>query len=404
MKKIVSLMTAVVMLSSIFVTSVFAADFPVGPAVLNGSARLATEEEAEAYATYLEDEIGEELGAGDTLYAVDVAISGLGSFTNANTPALPQGVLPELVLYKFDFGADFSKVFSVSDEAVVLMRGLLADGASALTGGTAVTIKYLLNDGKSLKKNVPAAEGEVLLTALIALSSNATATVTDGSVTLGEFLKSKSHTDSKDYKPFSENISFSPASLSFGSTTVDVTGVTLDKSELKLKVGKTYDLTETVEPDKATDKSVTYSSNNTAVATVNATTGVVTAVAVGTATITVTTTDGEKTATCAVTVYNDVAPKAEDAKIIDSTIDGLKDVNGAKVTIDPSRSYGAAKFENVDLGAYNYKIVATDADGNEKEFEIADGDLEVSGTASFIAIVWSATRTIASVVLRAFNN
>ena len=59
-------------------------------------------------------------------------------------------------------------------------------------------------------------------------------------------------------------------------------------------------LIPTVLPAEATDKSVTWSSSNEAVATV--TDGVVTAVAAGTATITVTTTDGAKTATCAVTV------------------------------------------------------------------------------------------------------
>lgn len=81
---------------------------------------------------------------------------------------------------------------------------------------------------------------------------------------------------------------------------VDVTGVSLNKTSTTLTVGKTVTLTATVAPDDATDKSVTWSSSNTAVATVAD--GVVTAVAAGTATITVTTTDGSKTATCEVTV------------------------------------------------------------------------------------------------------
>mgnify|MGYP003294177118 FL=1 len=58
--------------------------------------------------------------------------------------------------------------------------------------------------------------------------------------------------------------------------------------------------TATVAPADATDKSVTWTSDNDAVATVAD--GVVTAVAEGTATITVTTVDGEFTATCVVTV------------------------------------------------------------------------------------------------------
>ena len=84
--------------------------------------------------------------------------------------------------------------------------------------------------------------------------------------------------------------------------TVAVTGVTLAPTSATLTLGETETVTliPTVLPAEATDKSVTWSSSDEAVATV--TDGVVTAVAAGTATITVTTTDGAKTATCAVTV------------------------------------------------------------------------------------------------------
>ena len=84
--------------------------------------------------------------------------------------------------------------------------------------------------------------------------------------------------------------------------TVAVTGVTLAPTSATLTLGETETVTliPTVLPADATDKSVTWSSSDEAVATV--TDGVVTAVAAGTATITVTTTDGAKTATCAVTV------------------------------------------------------------------------------------------------------
>ncbi|WP_337968096.1 Ig-like domain-containing protein [uncultured Flavobacterium sp.] len=84
-------------------------------------------------------------------------------------------------------------------------------------------------------------------------------------------------------------------------TVVAVTGVTLSPTTATLLVGATQQLTPTVAPATATNKAVTYSSSNTAVATVNAS-GLITAVAAGSATITVTTQDGAKTATCAVTV------------------------------------------------------------------------------------------------------
>ncbi|UPZ16944.1 Ig-like domain-containing protein [Flavobacterium humidisoli] len=84
-------------------------------------------------------------------------------------------------------------------------------------------------------------------------------------------------------------------------TGVAVTSVSLSPTTASLNVGGTQQLTPTVLPSNATNKSVTYSSNNTAVATVNAS-GLITAVANGTATITVATVDGSKTSTCLVSV------------------------------------------------------------------------------------------------------
>ena len=83
-----------------------------------------------------------------------------------------------------------------------------------------------------------------------------------------------------------------------GTQTVVVESVTLNKTELTLEVGGEETLTATVAPDNATDKTVTWSSDNAAVATVE--NGKVTAVSAGSATITATA--GDKSATCTVTV------------------------------------------------------------------------------------------------------
>ena len=82
--------------------------------------------------------------------------------------------------------------------------------------------------------------------------------------------------------------------------TVAVTGVSLNKTSLTLTEGSSETLSASVSPDNATDKTVTWTTNKSSVATVSD--GKVTAVAEGSATITVTTNDGNKTATCTVTV------------------------------------------------------------------------------------------------------
>ncbi|WP_310607094.1 Ig-like domain-containing protein [Buttiauxella brennerae] len=85
------------------------------------------------------------------------------------------------------------------------------------------------------------------------------------------------------------------------ASVISVTGATVAPTTAAVAVAATQQLTATVTPANATDKSGAWSTSDATKATVNAS-GLVTGVAAGTATITFTTTDGGKTATCAVTV------------------------------------------------------------------------------------------------------
>ena len=85
-----------------------------------------------------------------------------------------------------------------------------------------------------------------------------------------------------------------------GTGGTEVTSVTLNKATLNLEVGKTGKLSATVLPASAADKSITWSSSNTDVASVSRN-GTVNAKKAGTAVITATATNG-KNASCTVTV------------------------------------------------------------------------------------------------------
>ena len=89
--------------------------------------------------------------------------------------------------------------------------------------------------------------------------------------------------------------------VTVSETSVAVTGVTLNKTELILDTGGSETLTATVAPADATNQKVTWKSDKPEIASVDAN-GKVTGVKAGTATVTVTTRDGGKTATCRVTV------------------------------------------------------------------------------------------------------
>ena len=108
------------------------------------------------------------------------------------------------------------------------------------------------------------------------------------------------------------------------------TSITLDKSEVTLKATQTTTLIATVLPETATNKSVTWTSSNEAVAIVDAN-GTVTAVGVGEAIIMATTTDGsDLSASCVVTVLptpgdanNDAIINVTDITTVASYILGL---------------------------------------------------------------------------------
>ena len=89
--------------------------------------------------------------------------------------------------------------------------------------------------------------------------------------------------------------------------TVSVTGVTLNENNLNLTVGDSATLVAFVQPTDATNKTVTWASSKTSVATVE--NGQVFAVSEGEAIVFVTTEDGNHLATCTVTVTKATEPE-----------------------------------------------------------------------------------------------
>ena len=86
---------------------------------------------------------------------------------------------------------------------------------------------------------------------------------------------------------------------------IPVTGIVLSPLTLTISVGSSQQLEATIAPANASNKNITWTSDNTAVATVSAT-GMLTASSIGTAIITATTADGGKTATTTITTTSQV--------------------------------------------------------------------------------------------------
>ncbi len=138
---------------------------------------------------------------------------------------------------------------------------------------------------------------------------------------------------------------------------IPVTGVTLDKTTLHFdEIGQSATLTARVEPGNAQNRNVTWSSSNTAVATVD--NGVVTAVGEGTAVITVTTEDGGKTATCTVTVDIDTSVPVEGVSLDITSLYMTKAGQSAKLTatVEPAN----AQNKNVTWSSSNTAVATVD--------------------------------------------
>ncbi len=154
--------------------------------------------------------------------------------------------------------------------------------------------------------------------------------------------------------------------------------ITLDHENVSLNIGETLKLIATVLPDNASDKSVTWVSSDSVIASIDES-GLVTAISEGAATITATTNDGsELTASCAVTVnpklagsitldHENVTLTAGETIKLTATVlpDDAPDKSVTWVSSDPGI---ASVDENGLVTAISYgetTITATTNDGSE---------------------------------------
>ena len=144
------------------------------------------------------------------------------------------------------------------------------------------------------------------------------------------------------------------------SVRTSATGVELDRDTLRLTVGGTEQLTATASPESATDKSLTWSSSDPDVASVNAD-GLVTAHMPGEAVITVTSAEGPS-AECLVRVLYPInVPDTYDITV-------MQPANGTVSVNLPNASAGAA-----------ITVTAVPDEGYELAYVTVDGE-RISGT------------------------
>lgn len=185
--------------------------------------------------------------------------------------------------------------------------GIVFDGTEGTVYGD-VTLDEPLTVGESETLTIP--EGATL-NGNSNLTNNGTVTIENGGALTGGDAINNGGTINVEN---GGNLEGTPAGG--GTVVYKVSSVTLAPAELSLFTGESQPLTAKVEPADATNQDVTWSSNNTAVATVDEN-GTVTAKGAGEATITVTTQDGGKQATCKVKVTDPVYNITTDPTALD---------------------------------------------------------------------------------------
>lgn len=171
---------------------------------------------------------------------------------------------------------------------------------------------------------------------------------------------------------------------------INVTSVTLDKTEATIDGVGSITLTATVNPDNAANKDGVWSSSDTSVATVDSN-GVVTSVGVGTAIITFTSTDNpEAKASCTVTV-NDVPPTSVTLDKSEHTLTmGTNDNVTLVVTLAPENTLATSltwTSSNLNVATVNDKGVVTAVGAGTAVIKVASANgMEASCTITVVKI------------------
>ena len=164
----------------------------------------------------------------------------------------------------------------------------------------------------------------------------------------------------------------SPATASIEVVcTTPTAGITLDRSELTLNVGETYNFKINVTPADASDKGFKVSSSDEQVGTISAD-GTFTALQAGNTVVTVTTSDGKYKATCKVTVKQNSTGIALDASELNLNVG---DTYTLKVTFTP-----ATTTETGLIWSSDDDTVATVEDGTVTAVGVGECEVSASTT------------------------
>ena len=167
-------------------------------------------------------------------------------------------------------------------------------------------------------------------------------------------------------------------------STLKVESIKFDKTSESVYVGESKNLTTTISPSNATNKTITCTSSNNSIATVSVSGNacVVKGVAAGTTTITATTKDGNKKATASVTISN--------KPVTTISVTGIKfDKTSESMYVGESKSLTATISPS---NATNKTITCTSSNNNIATVSASSNACVVKGVASGTVAITATTK------------
>ncbi len=171
----------------------------------------------------------------------------------------------------------------------------------------------------------------------------------------------------------------------------EIADMSISQNAITLNVGSIYLLTVSISPSNATNKNVSWVSSDTAIAAVSMS-GQVTGIGPGNATITVTSEDGNKVATCVVTVLKWNTYTSFNSSLVNNSVNCIAIDNegnkwfsygingGAGVTKFDGTNWTAYNSSNSGLASNEVTCIAIDKQGNKWFGTSGSGITKFDGT------------------------
>lgn len=271
----------------------------------------------------------------------------LWSSSNSSVASVKEGVVTALkvgnatIIAKTDDGGKTASCTVIVEAKNIPVTGVILDKTSyEITEGEEFTLTATINPENATNKNVSWSSSN---TNIATVSNGTVIALAPGQTTITAITEDGGRT--------------ATCEVIVNKRIYHVENITLNLEIASLMIGDELTLIATISPTNATDKTVTWSSSDPSVVSVD--NGQLTALKLGTAVITATTQDGGKTATCVISVVNiDSLVRAKFTNMSVGSGGSMSFVGGyVKLTAGVKMGVSISNYSTRDITVTGFKMI-----------------------------------------------